>query len=273
MDREQRKMRGRRNQISLKNKVVIYWLAILGVIAIILLSYALNFNNTSKNNKKQSNISNFIISEADEDMESVSSTIGNTLEETKQNEKIEEEIKQTSEEVIEESVVNKENKLENESNSKNVNEEVKTNVQTIVEKNEKKVSFVKPVEGSIIKEFAKEKLVYSETLKEWITHNGIDIAASKTTVIKSAADGIIKSIKNDPRYGLTVIIAHDDNYETIYSNLLTAEFIVEDERITAGQSIGTVGNSGSFESSDEPHLHFEIIKDGEYVDPSIYIKW
>ena len=38
-----------------------------------------------------------------------------------------------------------------------------------------------------------------------------------------------------------------------------------------GQTVGTVGNSAAFEIADEPHLHFEIIKNGEKVDPSLYI--
>ena len=54
--------------------------------------------------------------------------------------------------------------------------------------------------------------------------------------------------------------------------LLTAEFVVEGEQVKQGQTIGTVGSSATFEIADEPHLHFEILKDSIYVDPSIYIK-
>lgn len=136
----------------------------------------------------------------------------------------------------------------------------------------KEITFVNPVEGEIIGEYAKDNLIYSETLKEWITHTAIDIKADKTSVIKSAADGIVKTILNDPRYGLTVIVEHDDGYETVYSNLLTAEFVVEGEEIKQGQTIGTAGNTASFESSMECHLHFELLKDGEYLNPSIYLK-
>ena len=132
--------------------------------------------------------------------------------------------------------------------------------------------FVKPVEGEIIREYAKDKLVYSETLQEWITHNGVDIKANKTTVVKSAADGKVSSIKNDPRYGLTVVIDHGNGYKTVYANLLTAEFVTEGEAVKSGQTIGTVGNTATFEILDEPHLHFELIQNDEYLDPSIYIK-
>lgn len=146
------------------------------------------------------------------------------------------------------------------------------NVQNNVVETKKEMTFAKPTEGDIICEYAKDNLIYSETLKEWITHTAIDIKADKTSVIKASADGIVKSIVNDPRYGLTVVIEHDDGYETVYANLLTAEFVVAGEEIKQGQTIGTVGNTASFESSMECHLHFELIKDGEYLDPAIYLK-
>ena len=47
---------------------------------------------------------------------------------------------------------------------------------------------------------------------------------------------------------------------------------MEGEKIEKGQSIGTVGNTAAFEIADEPHLHFEMIKDSTQVDPNIYIK-
>ena len=145
-------------------------------------------------------------------------------------------------------------------------------VQNEVTETKKEITFVKPVEGEIICEYAKDNLIYSETLKEWITHTAIDIKTDKTSVIKSSADGIIKSIVNDPRYGLTVVIEHDEGYETVYSNLLTAEFVVEGEEVTQGQTIGTAGNTAAFESNMNCHLHFELLKDGEYLDPTIYLK-
>lgn len=136
---------------------------------------------------------------------------------------------------------------------------------------EKNPNFIQPVEGKILREYAKENLVYSTTLDEWITHNGIDIAAEKTTVVKASAEGTIKSIKNDPRYGLTVVIEHSNGFSSVYSNLLTAEFVEEGEKVKQGQTIGTVGNTATFEIADESHLHFEILKDNNSVDPELYL--
>ena len=148
----------------------------------------------------------------------------------------------------------------------------KTTAKTETKKEEKKeVKFEEPVKGEIIKEYAKDNLLYSNTLNEWTTHLGIDIKADKTTVVKAAYDGTVESIKNDPRYGLTVIIEHDDGFKTVYSNLLTSEFVVEGEKVKTGQTIGTVGNTATFESKDESHLHFEILKDNQQVDPTLYV--
>lgn len=154
------------------------------------------------------------------------------------------------------------------SNTKNTTTPTKTtNAET-----KKELSFEKPVEGEVVREYAKDNLIYSATLEEWTTHMGMDIKAEKTTVVKSAEAGTVKSIKNDPRYGLTIVIEHENNYQTVYSNLLTSEFVVEGEKVEKGQSIGTVGNTAVFEIADEAHLHFEILKDSLPVDPSTLIK-
>lgn len=165
-------------------------------------------------------------------------------------------------------------------NTSNMEKENTTNKETQVTtppetKQEEKVAdptFIKPVEGEVTTEFAKDTLVYSNTLQEWVVHNGIDMKADKTTVVKASAEGTIKSIKNDPRYGITVVIEHVNGYSSVYSNLLTAEFVKEGEKVKQGQTIGTVGNTATFEIADDAHLHFEIMKDNEYVDPSLYLK-
>ena len=164
-----------------------------------------------------------------------------------------------------------ENKTKNntiETNYENTEKIKKENAQK-----EEKIELEAPIKGEILREFAKDSLVFSNTLQEWVTHNGIDIKADKTSVVKSAANGTIAAIKNDPRYGLTVIINHDNGYQTIYSNLLTAEFVVKGEKVEKGQSIGTVGNSASFEIDDEYHLHFELLRDNKYLDPTQYMNF
>ncbi len=166
-----------------------------------------------------------------------------------------------------------ENKVENKVPKKDENI-VSESPQNVVEVNEVKeeLKFIAPVVGEISKDFAKDTLIYSETLNEWTTHLGIDIKADKTTIVTASEKGVVESIKNDPRYGLTVVIKHSGGFKTIYSSLLTAEFVSEGEEVEKGETIGTVGESASFEILDGAHLHFEMYRDGEVVNPTIYLK-
>lgn len=160
-------------------------------------------------------------------------------------------------------------------NTTNTNSISSNEVQTEVintEVEEKELEFIAPASGEIIKDFATDTLIYSNTLEEWTTHSGIDIKADKTSIVIAAEEGTVESIKNDPRYGLTITIAHKDGFKTIYSNLLTTEFVSENEIVEKGQTIATVGETASFEVSEESHLHFEMYKDGIAVNPTIYLK-
>lgn len=207
----------------------------------------------------------------EENTENASTSIGKTVEEqTEQGTLIKEDSEEN--ETANTNTTNAQNEEQPKEQPKEEPKNETTETQEQVTETKQEVTFIKPTDGEIIGEFAKDNLIYSETLKEWITHTAVDIKADKTSVIKSSADGIVKSIVNDPRYGLTVIIEHDDGYETVYSNLLTAEFVVEGEEVSQGQTIGTAGNTASFESSMDCHLHFELLKDGEYLDPTIYLK-
>lgn len=163
---------------------------------------------------------------------------------------------------------NKENNDEDELNPNAQDTSNKNNTSA----NQSQEQFIKPVEGENITSYSMDSLTYSNTLQEWITHRGIDINADKTTVVKASASGTVKYIKEDPRYGLSITIDHKNGFQTVYSSLLSTEFVKEGDEVQQGQSIGTVGNSAVFETLDGSHLHFEILKDGEYVNPDIYIK-
>ena len=265
-----------KNDIHLKNikqknindKIISYVVMgaiIVAIIIISLLLYSQKINQDVKDETMTLDKMTDIIgdTEGNNQTESASTEIGKTVEESqKEKEEIEPENQITQNTTVNETIETSNTNTVEDTTSEEIEES--TNI--------KELAFQKPVEGDIVREFAQDNLVYSETLEEWVTHTGIDIKADKTTVVKAAEAGVVKSIKNDPRYGLTIGIEHDDVYQTVYSNLLTSEFVVEGETVEKGQSVGTVGNSAVFEIADEPHLHFEILKDAIAIDPSIYIK-
>lgn len=249
----------------------------LAVLVIAILAFAITFviySNYLNNDTKMAEFKTTTITELEstnqENSSEVSLSIGKNVNEVEEQQNSETNTIETTKIAINTTNMQKESV-----NNNTTNMQKATTTSNVVEtKKEEKVpdpTFTKPVEGEIVVQYAKDKLVYSNTLQEWVTHNGIDIKAEKTTVVKASAEGTIKSIKNDPRYGITVVIEHVNGYTSVYSNLLTAEFVKEGEKVKQGQTIGTVGNTATFEIADEPHLHFEILKNNEYVDPSIYI--
>jgi len=175
-------------------------------------------------------------------------------------------------EIVQENINNTVSTSSNTTIEKNVTKDKKTKKETKKKEVKKELKFAVPLKGDIIKDYADTNLVYSETLKEWTTHYGIDIKADNGSAVSASEAGTIKSIKNDPRYGLTVTIKHDSGFETVYSNLLSAEFVSEGDSVKKGQTIGTVGSSAAFEITDEPHLHFEMISNGNNVNPTTYWK-
>lgn len=246
-----------------------------GIILVIILTFVITFivyNNKLKNSTYSTltaeKIAELVPNDTEssnQDVEQASTDIGKTIEEainTMENNIEENKLEENTQEIQETTT------------TQEVEAEINKKVEEATEKEivVKDPEFIIPVEGETIRSFAKDTLIYSETLDEWITHLGIDIKAERTTVVKASEKGKVIAIKNDPRYGLTVIIEHQNGFKTIYSNLLTTEFVSEGEEVEKGQSIGTVGNSASFEICDEPHLHFEILKDDVNVDPAIYCK-
>ena len=284
-----RERRVNNNDKKIKEKITMY--SIIGVSALVVILVGLliyskslsdNVQNGTMNLEKiakqnEENLQNTTNTSENTNSASVSTEIGKSVEEAKN-----EATNNTAIQSNTNSANNTSNQAKNSvsskspnaTNSNNTSNKKETNkpVETKTKEGQKELNFEKPVDGEIVKEYAKDNLVYSNTLQEWTTHLGIDIKADKTTVVKAAETGTVKTIKNDPRYGLTIVIEHENGYQTIYSNLLSSEFVVEGEKVEKGQSIGTVGNTAAFEIADEAHLHFEVLKDSIQVDPNIYLK-
>ena len=131
--------------------------------------------------------------------------------------------------------------------------------------------YIMPVEGPVVLKYSMSSLVYSNTLDQYMTHPGVDIAAKKSTEVKAIADGTVTKVYNDDRYGCTVCILHDDGVTSIYSNLDKHGLAEAGDQVCQGDKIGSVGDSALFESLDEAHLHFEMTKDSNCVDPGEFI--
>ena len=135
---------------------------------------------------------------------------------------------------------------------------------------EEKVTFVSPMTaGNVIKEWAADIPVFSITMEDYRLHLGIDVAASAGSPVYAVADGTVESVEFHPMMGQTVVIVHKDGYKSVYQNMQTAvpSEITAGAEVKAGAQIGSVGDTALIEISEEPHLHFELYKDGNCENP------
>lgn len=120
---------------------------------------------------------------------------------------------------------------------------------------------VKPVKGNISKKFAYDTLVYMKTLNQWSTHFGVDIAGKVGDNVVSALKGTVDSVYKDAMLGNCVKIKSGD-VVCVYAGLQKADSVKKGDAIEAGELIGQLGNTAASESTEDPHLHFEVwIKD------------
>lgn len=97
-------------------------------------------------------------------------------------------------------------------------------------------------------------------------HRGLDLACPLGTRIHATADGIVSFSGNKGGYGRCVIVRHGYGFETLYGHMVRTHATVG-QRLRRGDVIGFVGSSGL---STGPHLHYEIRKRGQAIEPVIH---
>ena len=132
--------------------------------------------------------------------------------------------------------------------------------------------FTWPVEGTVIAGFSVEALAYSETMGDWRTHEGLDIAAELGTRVLAAANGTVSAIYEDDLMGTVVEIDHGQGgLMSRYANLAAAPTVSVGDAVTTGAVIGAVGETAAAESGRQAHLHYALLKEGYPVDPADYL--
>jgi len=130
------------------------------------------------------------------------------------------------------------------------------------------VAVVAPLAGDTVGAYSMDKLSYNATMRDWRTHNGVDIAAEAGAKVAAACAGTVASVYDDDALGRVVTISHDGGYVTTYASLDEDTLVSPGDKVAAGDVIGTVGTTAKLELSEGPHLHFSVTRSGEPVDPS-----
>ncbi len=128
-------------------------------------------------------------------------------------------------------------------------------------------SFSTPIYGKVQKPFSIDAPIYSKTMDDWRIHQGVDISSAYGTEVYFAQDGVVSDIGHDINLG-SYISVKNGPFELKYASVAAGVVFNIGDNVYKGQLIGTVDDSCISEICDEPHLHFEIKKDGKHVDPT-----
>lgn len=123
---------------------------------------------------------------------------------------------------------------------------------------------IRPAEGRITSTFGMRQDPFTKRPSQ---HLGIDIANQYLSPIYATANGTVLTAERQRGYGLSVYLDHGNGYQTLYAHL--AKIVVHSgEKVEQGDIIGYMGSSGR---STGVHLHYEIHKDGQPIDPFPYL--
>lgn len=147
---------------------------------------------------------------------------------------------------------------------------IQTDIQTAASVPQEKIhsSFIFPIDsGSVVNPFSNGELVKSATTGAWQTHNGIDISGDIGTEVKAIYSGTVTEVTNEALWGICVTIDHGNGITARYCGLSQDVSVEAGSEVKGGTVIGTIGNTCEIECEDEPHMHFEIIRNGGYSNP------
>ena len=128
-------------------------------------------------------------------------------------------------------------------------------------------TFVMPVEGTVQRPYSVMALAYDETMRDWRTHDGVDIAAEAGEKVSAITSGTVIGVFHDDAYGTTVQIDHGDGLVCSYAGLQEIPTVYEGDTVSAGDTIGAVGLTNKCETAQGAHLHLSATRNGDSISP------
>ena len=128
-----------------------------------------------------------------------------------------------------------------------------------------------PVDGNVILNYSMDKTVYFATLDQYKYNPALIIAGAVGKEVQAAADGKVTSIKTDAQTGVTITVDLGDGYEAIYGQL-DEVCVSQGELIYQGELIAYVGEPTKYYSVEGPNLYFQMLKDGQPINPMGFVE-
>lgn len=133
-------------------------------------------------------------------------------------------------------------------------------------------TYVSPLSSyTILKEYNDTDLMYNASLNRWEAHKSMDLGASAGEKVLSVANGEVAQVYNNYLEGTVVVIKHANGMQSLYGSLDDNVLVKVGDKVNAGDQIGVVSTSAKGEYINEAHLHFELYRNGEKIDPVTYI--
>lgn len=126
-------------------------------------------------------------------------------------------------------------------------------------------NFILPHDGEIIRKYSPDVPLYCETMNDWRTHNGIDIAVKEGEEVLSVGKGKVSKVLANAVYGYTIEVDYG-TFTARYCGMKQGECVGIGQMLEKGDSVGMV-DVVPCEANSPKHLHFEVMVEGMYEDP------
>ncbi len=127
-----------------------------------------------------------------------------------------------------------------------------------------------PIDGNVLLNYSMDETIYFSTLDQYKYNPAVVIAGNVGQEVNAAEDGKVTSIKTDSQTGVTVTVSLGDGYEAVYGQLGEV-CVTQGENIVEGDIIGYLGEPTKYYSVEGCNLYFQLLKNGEPVNPLEYL--
>ena len=128
-----------------------------------------------------------------------------------------------------------------------------------------------PASGAVIMGYSMDQTVFFQTLEQYQYNPAMIVSGEVGETIGASAAGIVTNIEETAQTGTTVTLDMGNGYSAVYGQLSDVPLAIGDY-VGAGETIGTLGEPTKYYSVEGPNLYFEVLKDGEPVDPMNFME-
>ena len=133
------------------------------------------------------------------------------------------------------------------------------------------IEFMLPVANYTSIEHYSDTMVFNSTLKRYSAHKATDFIAPEGSKVYCVWNGKVESIENTLLQGVSITVDHGNGLKTVYNSLADGDTVKVGQTLKKGDVIGEVSATNRQESFKSAHLHFEVVENGNSIDPIKYM--